>query len=199
MSGLSGTQVTLAASLSLAAGAIDPLSLAAWGAIGNAFILWATTPGNIVPTPSPAPSPLTAAGTAITGNGLIVTTNASGLGSALATAAKATAAQPVAAWQAIAGAFATWLGTSGQIDPGLLVAVPAGGAVTGTGKLKFSSLLIGPSIAAAAGAVHPIPIAAWTAIGAALLNHFVTNAVILPGLMVSPSGGGAVTGLGVFS
>ena len=65
--------------------------------------------------------------------------------------------------------------------------------------MTFSDSALGVALRDAVGATDAPSLAFWTGIGAAILNHLSTVTVVLPGAMASPSGGGAVTGVGLLS
>lgn len=120
------------------------------------------------------------------------------------------AANPVALvpsapnWIAIASAYVTHLQTVAGIDPTLLVANPAGGTLTGAGAITgMVAATLGANLALAATTGNPPATAAVTPTWVAIARAFITNvqgaAIIIPGTLAGPSGGGPVTGLGVIT
>ena len=198
---LAGSQVKLGGALAVASGSVAPVAVAGWMAIANAFVTWTVAAGNIKVIGSPVTgdaSDLVAAGPAVSGTGQFIAPDFATLGALLAVSSGSVAPQAIAAWLAVAKAFCGWVFDHAQIDPSALVANPLGGPVTGVGLIKWSSTAIGSVIGPAIGATGKAA-DAWSSVGEALLGHYATMAQILPGAMVSPPGGGPVTGLGLVS
>ena len=107
-------------------------------------------------------------------------------------------------WIAIAGAYVTHLQTVATIDATLLVAVPTGGPITGVGGITgMVAATLGASLAIAATTGNPPATAAVTPTWVAIAQAFITNvqsaAIIIPGTLVGPAGGGPVTGVGTIT
>jgi hypothetical protein len=199
---LAGSQVQLGVALAAASGSVDPVAVAGWMAVANAFITWAVAAGNIKVIGSPVlgadATDLMAAGPAVSGTGQFTAPDFASLGALLALSSGSVAPQAIAAWLAVAKAFSGWVFDHAQVDPSALVANPLGGPVTGVGLLTWSATDIGSAIGPAIGATGKAA-EAWSAVGEALLGHYAAMAQVLPGAFVSPPGGGPVTGLGVLS
>jgi len=194
---LSGTGSALGSTLATSAGSVDAPGQAAWTAMGTTLASW------IVANCSVLPGTMVAAGAACTGIGLLTFAGAASLGSAIASAAGSVDAVGQAKWTDIATALVGHLGSFGQANPvAFVVSNPTtGGPVTGVGTVTFANTAVGSSLASAAGSIDAAGIAAWTAIGTALLAHVAANAQLLatPIGFIAPPGGGPLTGSGTIT
>lgn len=175
--------------MAIAAGSVDAPGQARWLAIANAIVSHFTG-GQF------QPGTLVAAGSAVSGRGSPLSVSL--VPSLLVGPAGSVDAPGVAAWTAIGSALQSFINGNAQVVPSAFVASPTGGPVTGAGTVGFASSALGPVLATAAGSVDAPGIAAWTAIAAAVLNHFTTNGVVASAY-ASPNGGGALTGEGTLS
>lgn len=97
----------------------------------------------------------------------------------------------IAAWTAITGVIATWLLTGVPTptagDPLFAVGV----VVSGSGAINYADggSTLGVLLAAAAGSIDPVGVAAWTRIGLALGAWMNANAQIDPSNLVAVVGG----------
>lgn len=94
-------------------------------------------------------------------------------------------------------AMTGWMVANALILPGSFVAV--GIAVTGVGKLTFTSGNLGDVMRQGAGSIDQAGQPYWQAMGSAIVTHMLGNAIILPTAFVANPTGGPVTGLGTIN
>lgn len=179
----------------------DPAAIPAFATLGDTIAIWCL--GNV----SCLAGTMTAAGSAVTGAGIFTTSaDENDLGPKLAVAMKDPSPQGIAKWTAFARAFISHLKTFGQVDPSTFVAAPTGGPLTGTGKVKFTSLVFAPLLSSQLGVTDAVAGAMLEVFGLQILTHIQQYAQVLPIAIVAPfvpytapNGGGPITGAGSFS
>ena len=201
---------TLGPLLDTAATSANPIaaapSLPSWNAVANAIVtaIQASTIVSAFVCPS--------TGGPLTGTGTISGMNPGTLGTTLSTAfmtgATGNVASIVPVANDIAAAICTYIQASALVPAGTLVAPvgnpTAGGPITGASTVTG---LVGSALGDAIDAkITPysalgatVSLAAWEAIGTQIASHVMGSAVVAPGTLIAPAGGGPVTGAGVVS
>lgn len=191
LSALGTTGPTIAAGLGTI---IDPLALEGWTAAGT--IVGAQLAAGTITLPGT----MIAAGAAVTGTGaLSFAINGVTLGPLLAVSMGSVDPAAITAWISVSNAFLQWLQNFGGINPVAFVAVPTGGAVTGTGLIQCTSTGIGSALALAAGLIDPVSIASWQTVGSAWLAGISALGQALSLGFTSPNGGGPLVGVSALS
>lgn len=149
----------------------------------------------------------------LTGTGSITGISSSSLGSSLASAFMTGSTAGTSSVQSLANDIASALVTTIQgsaVVPSLGLLAPTGSPTTSggpiTGVTTVTGLVgatIGDAIAAKVTAANAAAGAAststWEAIGSQIASHVMSNAQVLPGTLIAPSGGGPVTGQGAIT
>lgn len=184
--------VTLGAAIAAAGAVVVPPGPATVVAMATALCTWVKDNAVILP------GTLTAAGSAVSGAGLITFPSGSGndLGDALAASIPSADVAGIAKWRLMGNAVFNHLTSQGQITGTSMVASPTGGPVTGNGGTAFSGVF--SPLLGVAMALTGANIAVWTAIGVAIDAHFVSSGSTLTLGLASPSGGGTLTGATTF-
>lgn len=198
---LTGTGAIMGALILTAIGNPDPAAVPAFATLGDTIGAWSITNMNCTP------GLMTASGSAVSGFGALEAVGeASDLGTALAIAMQDPSEDGIATWTKFAIALLSHLETFGQINPALFVAAPAGGPLTGTGTIQFTSLVFAPLLSSQLEVTETAAAAMLEIFGAQILSHIATHAVVVPLTthapfipFTAPSGGGPITGAGAIT
>lgn len=185
-----------------AIGNVDPAAIPNFATLGDTIGVWSITNMNCLP------GTMTSAGAAVSGFGLLhAEGTAADLGLRLATAMKDPSAQGIDTWTKFATALIAHMEHFGQVDPSTFAApTPSGGPLTGTGKVKFTSVVFAPLLSAQLGVTNPAAAAMLEVFGAQILGHIAQQASVVPLTTHAPftpytaaAGGGPVTGAGAIT
>lgn len=191
---LVATAAVLALAIDVAGGILDPPGILKSGGLALAIATWMvsnTIAGNV-----PIAGTMTAAGSAVSGNGTLdFTADGDDFGQHLADSIPAVDPQGILKWKAIGRALVDHMKAHGQINPSGYVANPAGGAVTGTGTIGFSTVIFSPTLSSVLGISDTVGVLVWAALGAAILAYIGANASVNATGFTSPTGGGPLVGV----
>lgn len=198
---LTGSGAIMGALILTAIGNPDPAAIPEFATLGDTIGAWSITNMNC------KPGLMVASGSAVSGFGsLEAVGEAADLGTALATAMKDPSEDGIRTWTKFATALLDHLETFGQVNPAAFVAAPAGGPLTGTGLIQFTSLVFSPFLSSQLGVEEPVAAAMLEVFGAQILSHIATNAVVVPLTthvpftpFTAPAGGGPITGAGAIT
>lgn len=196
---LTGSGGLIGAATMLAIGNVDPVAVPEFAGLADALGAWCLTNCTCLP------GTMVAAGTAVSGAGLLTfpSDGAGTLGPALATAMKDPSAGGVLYWTRFASALLGHMTAFGQVNPSTFAAAPAGGPLTGTGTVAFTSLVFAPPVSSQLGVSDAVAAAMLEVFGAQLLTGIKQYAQALPIALTTPfvpftapPGGGPITGAG---
>lgn len=195
--GLVASAATLAAALVTAGLIADPAGITKAGGLALALATWVASNAQFTNLATP-PGTMVASGSACSGFGKITfLNNGDDFGQHMASSIPATDPAGIAKWKALGNGLVNHMKSNGQVNASTFGAPPAGGPVTGTASVSFTTTTFSPTLAADLGLTDATGVSVWANLGTAILAFIAASgqAVPAPGL-AAPSGGGPLTGVG---